>query len=91
MKWENGLLETVVIQSRLGGNCRIKVNGNLTSRNAKLQPAEGENPNHLLAKPDPVPYVNNARDQLVELTPDPGNIYDFQTEADYSYRLKLVK
>jgi len=91
MKWENGLLETVVIYSRLGGNCRVKVNGNLTSRNARLRPAQGENPNHLLAKPDTVPYVNNAQGQLVELIPDPVNIFDFQTEADNSYRLKLVK
>jgi alpha-L-fucosidase 2 len=80
MKWENGLLETVVIHSNLGGNCRIKVNGELTSRNARLHPAEGTNPNPLLAKPDPVPFVNNAPDPLVELNPDPGNMYDFPTD-----------
>ncbi len=90
MAWENGLLKTVDIHSRLGGNCRVKVNGNLTSRNARLQPAEGENSNPLLAKPDPVPYVNNEQGQLVELIPDTGNTYDFPTESGISYRLKRV-
>jgi len=90
MKWDNGLLETLVIHSRLGGNCRIKVNGTLTSSDARLKPAKGENPNPLLAKPDPAPYVNNARNQLVELNPDPGNMYDFQTEAGHGFKYTLI-
>lgn len=91
MEWKNGLLKTVDIHSRLGGNCRIKVNGELTSRNARLQPAERENSNPLLAKPDTVPYVDNARGQPVELIPETGNTYDFATESGISYRLELAK
>ena len=90
MKWDNGSIESLVIHSRLGGNCRIKVNGSLTSRDARLKPAEGENPNPLLAKPDPVPFVNNATEPLLELNPDPGNIFDFQTEAGKTYWFKLT-
>jgi len=88
MKWENGALESAVIHSKLGGNCRVKVNGTLASRDARLKPAEGKNPNPLLAKPDPVPFVNNAEGQLLEHNSDPGNIYDFQTEAGRSYHLR---
>jgi len=87
MKWENGALESAVIHSKLGGNCRVKVNGTLAGRDARLKPAEGKNPNPLLAKPDRVPFVNNAEGQLFELNSDPGNTYDFQTEAGRSYRL----
>lgn len=89
MKWDNGLLESLVIHSRLGGNCRIKVNGSLTSRDARLEPAAGENPNPLLQKPDQVPFVNNALALNPELNSDPGNIFDFQTEAGKTYRFRL--
>ncbi len=90
LKWDNGSLQSLVIHSRLGGNCRIKVNGNLTSRDARLIIAAGENPNPLLAKPDPVSFVNNALEPLVEINPDPGNIFDFPTEAGKSYRFKRL-
>ena len=91
MKWENGSLESAVIHSRLGGNCRIKVIGTLMSNDAALNPAEGDNTNPLLAKPDPVPFVNNALTQLPELNPNPGKIYDFQTVAGRSYQFKMNK
>ncbi len=90
MKWDNGLLESAVIHSRLGGNCRIKVNATLARRDARLEPARGENPNPLLAKPNPVLFVNNTLTQSLELNPDPGNIYDFRTEAGRSYRFKMT-
>ena len=89
MKWDNGSIESLVIHSRLGGNCRIKVNGALTSRDARLEPAAGENPNPLMAKPDQVPFVNNALALNPELNPDPGNIFDFPTEAGKTYRFRL--
>jgi alpha-L-fucosidase 2 len=91
LKWDNGSLQSLVIHSRLGGNCRIKVNGNLTGRDVRLQLAEGANPNPLLAEPDLVPFVNNAPDPLVEINPDPGNIYDFPTEAGKSYRFRMAR
>jgi alpha-L-fucosidase 2 len=137
MKWENGALESAVIHSRLGGNCRVKYNGTLVSRDSRLTPVEmveatdiglgveaggnngtedrpsagstsaavatgpgaingvttrlAENPNPLLARPDVVPFVNNATGALPALNPDPGAIYDFVTEAGRTYRLRAGK
>ncbi|MCH8525189.1 MAG: glycoside hydrolase family 95 protein [Balneolales bacterium] len=91
MKWENGVLESAVIHSRLGGICRVKVNGTLISRDVVLKPAEGDISNPLLTRPDSVPFVNNAAVSLLELNPDPGSIYDFQTEAGRSYRFRMTK
>ncbi|TVQ74650.1 MAG: glycoside hydrolase family 95 protein [Balneolaceae bacterium] len=90
MKWDNGQLESAVIHSRLGGKCRIKVKGTLTSRDVRLKPAEGENPNPLLSKPDIAPFLNNALSELPELNPGSGNRYDFQTVAGRSYRLRMT-
>lgn len=102
MKWENGALESAVIESRLGGNFRVKYNGRLVSRDARLSPVEiadtlgngygipaTDNPNPFFARPDVVPFVNNATASLYPLNPNPGFLYDFMTEAGGFYRLQV--
>ena len=89
MKWENGLLQSAVIHSRLGGNCRIMTDGSMTSNDAALNTGPGENANPLLTKPDQAPFVNNSKDDLIELDLVSGNLFNFQTDAGRTYRLQV--
>lgn len=87
MKWDGGMLETAVIHSRLGGNCRIKARGTLFVEDGHAQFDEDEHPNPLLQRPDPVPFVNNSGADRPGLREDPGVTYTLQTIAGQSYVL----
>lgn len=89
MKWENGLLQSAAIHSRLGGNFRVMTDGTITSNDAALNTGPGENANPLLTKPDQAPFVNNSQDDLIELDLVSGNLFNFQTDAGKSYNMEV--
>jgi len=85
MVWDGGKLQEFTIHSRLGGNCRLLVDDELTSGDAQLLKARGFNPNPLLQQPDLIPWINNAENELVEINSITGTLRDFPTEAGKSY------
>jgi alpha-L-fucosidase 2 len=90
MAWENGELQEFSIHSRLGGNCRILVNHELTSADAELLPAMGFNTNPLQQQPDLVPWINNSEETLVEINCVTGALNDFPTIAGKTYHFKKI-
>jgi alpha-L-fucosidase 2 len=88
MEWNAGELTKLVIKSGLGGNCRLRLAGDLVSTSGvKLKPAKGENPNPFFATPviaqplisekAKLNPLNLKPTQLVEFATKPGGIYEF--------------
>jgi alpha-L-fucosidase 2 len=88
MEWENGELTRLVIKSALGGNCRLRLSGDLISKSGvTLKPARGENPNPFYSSPviaTPIISAKAKLDQpvlkathLVEFKTKPGGVYEF--------------
>jgi len=81
--WENGKIKRLVIQSTLGGNCRIRSNEPLKS-GAALVKAVGENKNpfYQVEKVE-TPLVHVKEVRLLEVAA--GNVYDVATERGGRY------
>jgi alpha-L-fucosidase 2 len=88
MEWNSGELTKLVVKSILGGNCRLRLNGELAATSdVKLKPAKGENPNPFYATPVIVQSLISEKaklnkltlksTQLVEFTTKPGGVYEF--------------
>jgi alpha-L-fucosidase 2 len=78
MDWRDGKVNKVVIQSTIGGNCRIRVPNSLKALgNVALKPASGANPNSLFQGPT----TSNAQSAT--------QVYDFMTKAGQSYTLTM--
>ncbi len=91
VKWRDGAMDSVLVKSPLGGNCRIKsaVPLQLLSSGA-FESAKGENPNPL-CKQQPVPAIENRSAQLVEVVEKTWYVYDLKTDRDGSYLLAAQK
>jgi alpha-L-fucosidase 2 len=88
MEWNASELTKLVIKSALGGNCRLRLAGELVSTSGvKLKPAKGENPNPFYATPVIAkPLISEKAKlnplslnptQLVEFATKPGGVYEF--------------
>lgn len=88
MEWNAGELTKLVVKSTLGGNCRLRLAGDLVSVSGlKLKPAKGENPNPYYAVPVIAkPLISEKAKlntltlkptQLVEFSAKPGGVYEF--------------
>jgi hypothetical protein len=81
MVWKKGKIKTLVVRSRLGGNCRIRVPNDIEGcKCIGMQPATGKNTN---------PYFM-SREQQDAVTVSPiqtGFTYDFETGPGQVYVL----
>ena len=88
IEWNAGELTKLVVKSTLGGNCRLRLAGELVSTSGvKLKPAKGENPNPFYASPVIAkPLISEKAKlntltlkptQLVEFSAKPGGVYEF--------------
>jgi alpha-L-fucosidase 2 len=85
MDWNKGQITKLVILSKLGGNCRLRIHNSLKSGDAALVQAKGENPNPFYMVDDiKAPIVADAS-QIHGLSLDKGKVYDLQTSAGKSY------
>ncbi len=88
MRWENGKVKQLAIQSKLGGNCRIRVADNLVMQGkGKLQKAAGENPNAFyqvshIKEPLISPKANTANVELPQTI-----LLDLETRKGKTYKL----
>lgn len=89
MKWNEGKLTEATITSNLGGNCRVKVDGNVVCKEAQLNEASGKNPNALQQQPDEVKFLKISKTEPLDLTLPNGKLYEWQTAAGKTYHLKI--
>jgi len=93
LQWENGKLKEVIILSRLGGNCRIRFNGEgRPQSDAKLMAAKGDNTNFYYQK---VPILDpllskeaNATALNLPIKVD-TKLYDLDTEVGKTYTISF--
>ena len=74
LSWRNGHIAKLVIKSKLGGNCRIRVPNKLKAAGILLKTAAGFNPNKFYVSEADAskPYLNTL-------------VYDFSTVAGQTY------
>jgi alpha-L-fucosidase 2 len=88
MDWKNGELTRLTIKSALGGNCRLRLSGEMVSTSGvKLKQAKGENQNPLFATPEIAKPIISEKAKLnklslkstsvVEFVTKPGGVYEF--------------
>jgi alpha-L-fucosidase 2 len=75
LSWKNGQIEKLVILSKFGGNCRLRVPHQLSSAQVKLSAATGKNPNL---------FYNTAGSEKPALSKN-SVLYDFTTIAGSTY------
>lgn len=84
--WENGKVAKLVITSKLGGNCRLRLNSPLkSSAKIKLKLANGKNPNPFFMVDEIKEPIIADKTKLSGLHFEPSDLYDFNTEAGKSY------
>lgn len=81
MVWKKGKIKTLVVRSKLGGNCRIRVHNDIEGcKCIGMQPATGKNAN---------PYFSGKeQDSVVAVKPVQSDFtYDFETGSGQVYVL----
>ena len=86
--WQAGQIEKLVIHSRLGGNCRLRVPNQLwLSDGASLQTAVGPNSNPFFETPTVREPIIASSAALNEVVLEPTLLFDMPTEAGQTYVL----
>lgn len=86
-EWENGALKRVVIESTLGGNCRLRTHLPIQSKETALKEATGDNPNPFYPKPIIPDIVLNENAISADLPLKETFVYDFVSEKGKKYTL----
>lgn len=89
MKWSEGQLQSAVIHSKLGGDCRIKMAGQMIGKGFDLYEGSPESKNPLLQKPLTVPFINQSKVEAPELKLPEGKLYEWGTVAGRTYEIQL--
>ncbi len=88
MQWEEGKLTSVIIHSKLGGNCRIRTYDPLAAKGEfTLQPAAGNNANPFFETPVIKQPLISPDARLEKLSLRQTYLYDMKTEKGKSYTL----
>ena len=88
LEWENGELSKLIINSNLGGNCRLRTYTKLKSEGpSPLKFAEGENQNPYYHTPKIKQPLISRKATLKEVTLKETFIYDFETKSGEKYTL----
>ncbi|HEY6082270.1 MAG TPA: glycoside hydrolase family 95 protein, partial [Chitinophagaceae bacterium] len=88
IQWNEGKLTTVIIHSKLGGNCRIRAYDPLAAKgDFTLQPATGNNPNLFFETPVIKQPLISPDARLEKLSLRKTYRYDLKTEKGKTYTL----
>ena len=87
MEWKQGHLTKAVLHSKLGGNCRIRVQVPVSAAGTALKPASGNNPNPYYFIPLPVKTEVKDKTKLPELPLKKIYEYDLITTAGKDYNI----
>jgi alpha-L-fucosidase 2 len=86
MEWNFGELTRLVIQSALGGICRLRLSNEMVSAaGVKLKPSKGENPNPFYATPIIAKPIISEKAKLNKLSLKPTTLVEFETQAGIMY------
>ncbi len=86
ISWKNGQLEKLIIYSKIGGNCRLRVKTPLkTEKGIVLKQAKGDNPNPLFAVPAIKAPIIAEKAKLNPVVLSNTQVYDVETEAGKTY------
>ncbi len=85
--WENGAITNLVVNSTLGGNCRIRTGTPLLLNSKELIEANGDNPNQFYRKPYIPTFVSNQDAEMADLPLRETKVYDFDTAKGNTYKL----
>jgi alpha-L-fucosidase 2 len=92
ISWDNNQVQKIVIKSKLGGNCRIRVADNVVFANGGLlKPAFGENPNPLFYSVKVKDPLISPEAKLNAVNLKPTFLYDFPTQAGKTYTIVCKK
>lgn len=92
MKWKDGWLQSAVIHSKLGGNCRIKVKAEMVGDKFNLEHVATETCSNPLLQPAiKVPFINSSKTDPVDLVIPSGIVYEWKTKAGQNYEIHLNK
>jgi alpha-L-fucosidase 2 len=86
IKWESGEVQTAIVRSKLGGNCRIRSYVPLTGEGLKEATGENSNPFYSVAK-IMEPKVNTEAVKLPELK----KVYEYDLETIAGEEILLLK
>ena len=89
MKWKDGKVVHLSVYSKLGGDCRIKIAGEMSCKEAELHKGFNGNGNPLLAKPVSVPFVNLSGKEIVKMEVPSGKMYEWGTDAGKMYTFEV--
>ncbi len=89
LEWKDGKVSRLVIQSNLGGNCRLRLSNNLQGQGITLQPAKGENSNIFYQTEDAVKPVISSAATINKLNIKETSLFDFNTQKGKIYTLTL--
>jgi alpha-L-fucosidase 2 len=87
MKWAEGKIEKLVIHSRLGGQCLIKVAHKITGSAIDLSEPVNEAGSLLLEKPIPVPFIGAERVSSKNNYSPSYYLYNIETVAGKDYEI----
>ena len=83
--WKNKKLTQLKIKSRLGGNCRLRINNDVISNAAQFKASKGKNPNPFYEVPQiKTPIISTAA-KLNPVAIKPSKEYDLNTVAGKEY------
>lgn len=86
MSWKNSAITYLKIQSKLGGNCRIRVNDKLQAKGkVVLKPASGDNSNIFYTTVSVKKPLVSSKAKLNGVAVNTGSLYDFSTTAGGIY------
>jgi alpha-L-fucosidase 2 len=86
MSWKNGSITYLKIRSKLGGNCRLRANGNLQAKGKiVLKQATGSNPNSFYNTASVKKPLVSSKARLNGVAVNALSLYDFATTAGGVY------
>lgn len=88
--WDENKVQTLVITSHLGGNCRIRVPNIITEKGGKsLKEAKGENPNTFFTGIEIKEPIISPSAKLNKVELKPTYLYDVPTKAGKTYTFTI--
>lgn len=87
--WNNNQITELKIKSKLGGNCRLRINDNMKFNAGKIPAAKGINSNPFYETPQVKAPLISALAKLNPVGVASSKDYDLKTEAGREYIFKL--
>jgi alpha-L-fucosidase 2 len=91
LEWENGKVKRLMLKSLKGGNCRLRISGELKGLgNVKLKPATDVNPNQFYQVDETAAPIISNKAKLNTPEIKPSRVFDFDTKAGQVYKFEAI-